>query len=824
MRGGAIRARYAMCPTPRAPISTTRNRVSAVTRHTVSGTPTSELYEPTGATVGPATARTVPRRSFVLVLPEEPVMPTTASPGRAATTPRASSREGLLGVRDDDARDAVDRSVDECRDRPALDGRRDEVVPVGVLADPGDEEPARPGLARVGDDRTVDDHRRRVDPGRGDDRAAGEPRHLRDRQGDHAGTSRAARRIACASSARSSNGWTTPPTSWPLSWPLPTTATVASGPCAHTAATAARIASRRSPTTSTSSAAPGGPDRLHALEHRRPDRRGVLGAGVVVGDDDEVGHLGRGRAHGVPLVPVAVAPGARDAHEAARGGGPQGVHRRPDRLGGVGVVDEGPGGADPVGPRDASIRPGTRGSARTALGDRPGILAEQHERGGGHRGVGDVEGARQARPQVEVDPRGPQAEAGRVVGVDRDHPVRVASGADRRDGDAGPLHQASPPVVVDADEPLPGPLGREERCLGREVVLHVGVEVEVVAGQVGEEGDVVDHPVDAVLHEGVAGHLHDAHVEAALGHDGQQRVQLGSLRRRAHAAEPLVAEAGLHGADEPRPASERPQRRVDEVGGRRLAVRARDAHEAQRQPLGAEHPGRQGTEHLARAVDDEQRHGRPRLRDALGARRVGEDGQRAGVGCGGREVGPVGPSARQRGVEVARDHRAGVEGHARDLDVGPGVGRPDEAGEVADRSAAQLRRARNGHVDRPYRPARRCPLRRTVGSDSAFSEDTLKVTLVALRPVGGIFSSCRAYVVTSLKTGPGDVAPEEGVGGLLDDDGDDDLRVVGGGVADEARGAAAVAAHAGRRSSRRCRSCRRPGSPGSAPPRPCPRG
>ena len=410
MRGGAIRARYAMWPMPRAPISTTRNRVSAVTRHTVSGTPTSELYEPTGATVGPATARTAPRRSFVLVLPEEPVMPTTASPGTRRPRPpgRASAKASWVSATTTHGTPSTG-SLDERRDRPPLDRRRDEVVPVGVLADPGDEEAARPGLARVGDDRTVDDHRRRVDPGRGDDRAAGEPSHLRDGQRDHAGTSRAARRIACAQLHPVVERVDDAPD---LLAALVSLAHDRDGGVRPLRPHGRHGGPDRLPPVADDEhleRAAGGPDRLHALEHRRPDLRRVLGAGVVVGDDDEVGHLGRGRAHGMPLVPVPIAPGTRDAHETARGGGPQRVHRRPDRLGGVGVVDEGPGGADPVGRRDRLHPPRHARVGEDGAGDRPGILAEQHERGGRHRRVGDVEGARQARPQVEVDPRGPQA-------------------------------------------------------------------------------------------------------------------------------------------------------------------------------------------------------------------------------------------------------------------------------------------------------------------------------------------------------------------------------------------------------------------------------
>ncbi len=48
---------------------------------------------------------------------------------------------------------------------------------VGVLAAAGDEQPTGPGLARVGDDRPVDDDALGVDAGRYGQCA---PRHLRD--------------------------------------------------------------------------------------------------------------------------------------------------------------------------------------------------------------------------------------------------------------------------------------------------------------------------------------------------------------------------------------------------------------------------------------------------------------------------------------------------------------------------------------------------------------------------------------------------------------------------------------------------------------------
>ena len=79
-----------MWPIPRAPISATRKRVVGVTRHTVSGTPISPLSELTGATVSPAVDSTAASRSLVLVLPDDPVMPTMRSSGARSTTPRAT--------------------------------------------------------------------------------------------------------------------------------------------------------------------------------------------------------------------------------------------------------------------------------------------------------------------------------------------------------------------------------------------------------------------------------------------------------------------------------------------------------------------------------------------------------------------------------------------------------------------------------------------------------------------------------------------------------------------------------------------------------------
>jgi hypothetical protein len=101
------------------------------------------------------------------------------------------------------------------------------------------------------------------------------------------------------------------------------------------------------------------------------------------------------------------------------------------------------------------------------------------------------------------------------------------------------------------------------------------VEVEVVLAEVGEQRDVVDDPVDPVLGQGVAGDLHDAGAQAALRHHREDAVQHGGLGSRAHAVEPLVADAGLDRADETGGCSQGREGGVHEVGRGRLAVGAR---------------------------------------------------------------------------------------------------------------------------------------------------------------------------------------------------------------------------------------------------------
>src|SRR2546427_7680579 len=48
----------------------------------------------------------------------------------------------------------------------------------------------------------------------------------------------------------------------------------------------------------------------------------------------------------------------------------------------------------------------------------------------------------------------------------------------------------------------------EEERLGAKVIVGVAVEVEVIAAEIGEHGDIPRNAVGAVLHERVRRHLH----------------------------------------------------------------------------------------------------------------------------------------------------------------------------------------------------------------------------------------------------------------------------------------------------------------------------
>jgi hypothetical protein len=66
----------------------------------------------------------------------------------------------------------------------------------------------------------------------------------------------------------------------------------------------------------------------------------------------------------------------------------------------------------------------------------------------------------------------------------------------------------------------------EQASLGLEVVLHRGVEVEVVLGQVGEQRGGEVGALDSLLGERVGGDLDRGRTVAAVEHRAQARLQV----------------------------------------------------------------------------------------------------------------------------------------------------------------------------------------------------------------------------------------------------------------------------------------------------------
>src|SRR5699024_1656560 len=229
---------------------------------------------------------------------------------------------------------------------------------------------------------------------------------------------------------------------------------------------------------------------------------------------------------------------------AGPGDRPEGQQRLFEGVGGVGVVDD---------PADRGVRhrlhpPGDGARLAERLDD---VLAGAADRGQQQvrgQGVGDVvaagqggvQGAGAVRP-VDLDDRSVAVRtvlAGPVDGVD------PGAGRVGRHRDLRLAGQAAAPVVVHADDAAPGVRGGEQGALGLVVGLHRAVEVEVVLGEVGEADDVVDDLVGAVQHQGVAGDLHGDHLDAVLGHAGQEAVQLRRLGGGAHGRDRVVAAVG----------------------------------------------------------------------------------------------------------------------------------------------------------------------------------------------------------------------------------------------------------------------------------------
>ncbi len=214
-----------------------------------------------------------------------------------------------------------------------------------------------------------------------------------------------------------------------------------------------------------------------------------------------------------------------------------------------------------------------------------------------------------SRTRAGTSTPGPTSRKRAAVGAQVDvlgPPVRVPP--ERDGGHQAAVQQPAAGGVVGVDHPAARPLGREQRRLGGLVLLERGVEVQVVLGEVGEGGDVEDQPVDPAQRQRVAADLHRHRGDPPLAHDREQAVQVGSLRRGAHARQHLPRHPGLDRAEQPGGAPRRPQAGLEQERRRRLAVGAGDAEQQQVVAGPAVHARRHLAEHGPRVGGDEDRH------------------------------------------------------------------------------------------------------------------------------------------------------------------------------------------------------------------------
>jgi hypothetical protein len=213
------------------------------------------------------------------------------------------------------------------------------------------------------------------------------------------------------------------------------------------------------------------------------------------------------------------------------------------------------------------------------------------------------------------------------------------------------------------------------------------VEVEVVLGEVGEDGRPEAGAVDPVQGQAVAGHLHGRRPDAGVGHLGQQSLQVGRLGGGVEGRAALVPHADLDGADHPGDAAGGPEDRLQHEGGGGLAVGA--GHPDQLQPARGmvEEGGGQWGQHVPDPAD--QQLGSLQVEGPLHAQ-----GGRAGVqGLAGQIV-AVDPRPGDAAEQRARHHPAGVEHDVGDrgLRVAADLAL-DGRGEAGERNAP----GRQGH-------------------------------------------------------------------------------------------------------------------------------
>ncbi len=210
---------------------------------------------------------------------------------------------------------------------------------------------------------------------------------------------------------------------------------------------------------------------------------------------------------------------------------------------------------------------------------------------------------------------------------------------------------------------------REELALGREVLLDVGVVVEVVAGEVGEERGREAHAGHPPLGQRVRGDLHRAGRVPRLEHAPEELLQLGRVRRGVERRDRDAADQGLDRADQARPVAGGLEDRPQQEGRGGLAVGA--GHPDHPQPLGGP-PGQRGR----RERHAEAGVGHQRLRHGQVERALHQQRRRAASHRVGGEVVAVAQAAGETAEQRPGAGLVGAVHHLADARRG-GAGRED---------------------------------------------------------------------------------------------------------------------------------------------------
>src|SRR3954449_11614026 len=493
--GSAIAASSAIWPAPRIAISSTSTSVPGGEPRTVSGRPISVFRFCAVATTRRCGASIPASRSFVDVLPVEPVMPITRarSARRHAVARRPSAASGSSAARttpdDDDPAPFACAAPTRTPHAPAASA-------CGAKRPPSTLPPMSPTKRSPAPTARESMTTRAGPPACGAGAASRAPAACATRSGDQSRTQRLAgdgdvveRHLVTVDELLA------------LLVALPGDH--------HDVARLGRpdrLLDRGAPVDLDLDA------RAAALEDLGDDRARVLAARVVGRDDDDVRVLAHDGAHERALGTVAVAAGAEDDDHAPGRERPRRAQHVVERVRGVGVVDE---HGERLALVDRLEAAGDAHGVREPVGDRRVIDAQGADGGDGAEDVEDVEAAGQQQAQLEAVY--PEPRAARVA-LD-------APGADLRvqrvDPDADRVRevvrQAHAVCVVHVDHRDLGP-GLEQPALGEEVVLHRRMEVEVVLREVREDRARPVDRIGAAERERVRGDLHHNRLVAGVAH------------------------------------------------------------------------------------------------------------------------------------------------------------------------------------------------------------------------------------------------------------------------------------------------------------------